>query len=133
MYIVPCHWQSISASKFTHILYYLVLCAGSISIAQHLFPIYIVDINEYQSVQGNKKASKNNTLLLLHSSSLHLYGHTQVQNTADGNSERTYQKQIKSNLESGKIRGGKTQLENLPLSTIEYGYIHKGRGLFISL
>lgn len=39
-----------------------LVCAGSTSIAQHLFPIYIVDINEYQNIQRNKKASKNNTL-----------------------------------------------------------------------
>ena len=49
-------------------MHVVLLCAGSTSIAQHLFPISIVDINEYQSIQRNKKASKNNTYTLSYDS-----------------------------------------------------------------
>ena len=125
-------------SNFFIFSIHLVLCAGSTSIAQHLFPIYIVDINEYQSIQGNKKASKNNTLYVhyIAVSSLHWFPHTQVQNTTDGNSERTYQRQIKSNLEIGnKEKGGKTQLENLPLSMFVKGdgFIYKASVILVDL
>ena len=54
-------------------MHVVLLCAGSTSIAQHLFPIYIVDINEYQNIQRNKKASKNNTLDIHYSSSVGRY------------------------------------------------------------